>query len=139
MDEAAHARLGAAEAGEVLGGDVHRGPLAGEQRLADGEDGRCGGARGQGRGGSGLDGRDGGEPAASGSGEASVGDEEAVGLERGRHGGGRRGDSPADAGVRGLWGLRMGECPRGGRRNVGGFGIGMGGCDGWIAATWDEV
>ncbi|CAN6281873.1 unnamed protein product, partial [Urochloa humidicola] len=91
VDEAAHARLGAAEAGE--------------QRLADGEDGGCGGALGQGRGGSGLDGRDGGEPAASGSGEAAVGDEEAVGLERRRHGGGRRGCSPADAGVGGFRGI----------------------------------
>ena len=104
MDEAAQARLGTAEAGEVLGGDVRRCPLAGKERLADGEDGGCGGTRGQGCGGSGLEGRRGGEPAASGRGEAAVGDEEAVGLERRRHGCCRRGGSPAVAGVRGFWG-----------------------------------
>ena len=63
-----------------------------------------------------------------------MGDKEAVGLERRRHGGGRRGGSPADAGVRGFWGLQM----RSGRGKVRGFGIGMGVYDGWIGATWNE-
>ena len=98
MDEAAQARLGAAEAGEVLGGDVGGGPLAGQERLADGEDGGGGRARGQGLGGGGGEGRDRGEAAARDRGCAAVGEEHAVGLERRRHGGGRRGGSPADAG-----------------------------------------
>lgn len=111
MDEAAHARLGAAEAGEVFRGDLRRGPLAGEERLADGEDGGGGvGRRGRHRlGGSGREGGDGGEAAAVGRREASVGQEEALGLERRRHGGGRRGGSPANAAARecgrsGFWG-----------------------------------
>lgn len=102
MDEAAHDRLGAAEAGEVLGSDVGRGPLAGQERLADGEDGGGARARGQGLGGGGWEGRDcGGEAATRDRGRASVGEEHAVGLERRRHGGGRRGGSPANAGALG--------------------------------------
>jgi hypothetical protein len=49
-----------------------------------------------------LEGGNGTEATARRSGEAAVGDEKAVGLERRRHGGDRRGDSPANAGVSGF-------------------------------------
>jgi hypothetical protein len=100
--EAAHGRLGAAEAGEIICGDFRCGPLAREEGLADGDYGGCGRARCQGFGGRGLEGGNGTEATARRRGEAAVGDEKAVGLERRRHGGDRRGDSPANAGVSGF-------------------------------------
>jgi hypothetical protein len=107
VDEAAHARLGAAEAGEVLCGDFRRGPLAREEGLADGLYGGSGRARGQGSGGRGLDGGNCTEAPASGSGEATVGDEKAVGLDGRRHGGARWGGSPVRPTPVGFGGLRM--------------------------------